>query len=123
MNRRSAIASLVVCLASFSAPALALAASEPDIALFKVVTVKDEIVIGLTAEQIGRVGGRDAAAVARALKERGSLEVWRYTVAKGTTGDLLNVPLARVGLLPDGLVRIEPFATPLPIVAPGPDAK
>ena len=123
MKRLSMIKGIVICLATLGTASLTLAAPQPDVALFKVVTVKDEIVVGLTADQIGRVGSRDAAAVARALKDRGSLEVWRYTVAKGATGDLVNVPLARVGLMPDGLVRVEPYTTPLAIVAPAPDAK
>ena len=35
--------------------------------LFKIITVKDEIVIGLNADELGRLGGQDAGAVARAL--------------------------------------------------------
>ena len=123
MQRRSALALAAFISIASSLGAPAFAAPDPEIALFKVVTVKDEIVIGVTGEQFSRIGSRDAAAVARALKEHGTLDVWRYTVAKGATGDLLNVPLARVGLLPDGLVRIEPFTTPLVVVPPRADAK
>lgn len=123
MNRRHAMQIAALSLALCGASAPALAAPETEVALFKVVTVKDEIVIGLTADQIGGIGSRDAAAVARSVTDRGSLEVWRYTVAKGATGDLINVPLARIGLMPAGLVRIEPYTTSLAIVPPAPGAR
>jgi hypothetical protein len=39
--------------------------------LFKIVTVKDEIVIGLNDTELSQVGGNDAGAVARALLAKG----------------------------------------------------
>src|SRR6187431_1890419 len=53
--------------------------------LFKVITVKDEIVIGLNADELDRLGGRDAGAVARALAANGEMTVWQYGVRRGPT--------------------------------------
>lgn len=39
--------------------------------LFKIVTVKDEIIIRLSADEFKALGGSDASAVARALAQRG----------------------------------------------------
>ena len=48
-------------------------AEEAKIDLFKVVTVKDEIIIGLSADELNALGGRDASAVAHALAQKGDL--------------------------------------------------
>ena len=51
--------------------ALVCAASAPawaaEVTLFKVVTEKDEIVIGLTEDELGGLAGQDAGAVAAEL--------------------------------------------------------
>ena len=56
--------------------------------LFKIITVKDEIVIGLNTDELDRLGGRDAGAVARALAAKGEMTVWQYGVRRGPSGDL-----------------------------------
>ena len=43
-----------------------------DTSLFKIVSVKDEIVIGLSADEMSAMGGNDAGAVAKALASKGS---------------------------------------------------
>ena len=55
-------------------------AQETKMNLFKIVTVRDEIVIGLNAEELEALGGTDASAVAHALAQKGDLTVWQsYT--------------------------------------------
>src|SRR5262249_57545836 len=83
------------------------------ITLFKIITVKDEIVIGLTADELSRLGGNDAGAVARALASKGELTVWQYAVKKAANGDLQQAPLRQVGLLANSSLRGEPYASPL----------
>jgi len=56
--------------------------------LFKVVTVKDEIIIGLSADELKALGGPDANAVAHALAQKGDLTVWQYNVHRGANGEL-----------------------------------
>jgi hypothetical protein len=48
------------------AAAQGASAQESKICLFKVITVKDEIVIGLTDAELTALGGHDAGAVAHA---------------------------------------------------------
>ena len=46
-------------------------AQETKMNLFKIVTIKDEIIIGLSAEELQALGGNDASAVAHALAQKG----------------------------------------------------
>ncbi|MCZ8302120.1 MAG: hypothetical protein O9315_17930 [Beijerinckiaceae bacterium] len=100
---------------SGSAPASA----QDGVSLFKVITVRDEIVIGLSLTELDGIGGaRDAGAVAGALATRGELTVWQYAVRKAENGSLQQAPLRRVGLLAHGSLRVEPYLSPLPVIAP-----
>ena len=85
--------------------------------LFKIITVKDEIVIGLNTDELDRLGGRDAGAVARALAAKGEMTVWQYGVRRGPTGDLQQAPTQKIGLLANNSLRVEPYTTPYTIVA------
>jgi hypothetical protein len=85
--------------------------------LFKIITVKDEIVIGLNADELDRLGGRDAGAVARALAAKGEMAVWQYGVRRGPNGALQQAPTQRIGLLANSSLRVEPYTTPYTIVA------
>lgn len=86
--------------------------------LFKIATVKDDIVIGLTPAELARLGAADAGAVARAIAANGELSAWQYAVRRSGTGDLQQAPLRRIGVLANGSLRVEPYAAPLPVVAP-----
>lgn len=90
--------------------------AETKMNLFKIVTIKDEIVIGLSAEELQGLGGNDASAVAHALAQKGDLTVWQYNVHRGPNGELQQAPTARIGLLANASLRVEPYATPYPIV-------
>lgn len=83
--------------------------------LFKVVTVKDEIVIGLNDAELGELGG-DAAGIARALASKGSLSVWQYSVQQARDGERQMTPLHKVGLLAHSSVRIEPYKQPFKVL-------
>jgi hypothetical protein len=96
--------------------ATAACAEEASTDLFKVVTVKDEIIIGLSADELKALGGSDASAVAHALAQKGDLTVWQYNVHRGVNGELQQAPTAKIGLLANSSLRVEPYATPYPIV-------
>jgi hypothetical protein len=51
-------------------------------------TVKDEIVIGLSADELKAAGGTDAGAVAHALAQKGDMTVWQYNVHRGANGEM-----------------------------------
>ncbi|WP_338823273.1 hypothetical protein [Bradyrhizobium septentrionale] len=52
------------------------------ISLFKVITSKDEIVIGLTDADLAQVEGQNAGGIAKMLVAKGSMSVWQYAVHK-----------------------------------------
>ncbi len=96
-------------------------AAADKVSLFKVITAKDEVVIGLTDDELAQMDG-NAGGVAKALVAKGSLSVWKYAVRKAATGDLEQAPLHKIGLISTESLRIEPYATPLKVV-PMDDAK
>ena len=86
------------------------------VSLFKVVTTRDEIVIGLNDGELAQLDRMDAGGVAKLLVGKGSISVWQYAVRKNATGDLEQAPLRKIALISNDSLRIEPFTTPLKIV-------
>jgi hypothetical protein len=86
--------------------------------LFKVVTDKDEIIIGLDSQELQTIGGaeKSAGGLARALADKKSLTVWRYSVGRSASGDLQVAPLHQIGLLASQSLRVEPYSSPLPVL-------
>jgi hypothetical protein len=91
-------------------------AQEAKMNLFKIITVKDEIIIGLSSDELKTLGGNDASAVAHALAKKGDLTVWQYNVHRGQNGEMQQAPTAKVGLLANSSLRVEPYTTPYQIV-------
>jgi len=96
----------------FNRPALAT----DKVSLFKVITARDEIVIGLSSEELSHIEGRNAGGVAKQLAAAGSMSVWQYGVHKAEAGALEQAPLRKVGLLATDSLRVEPYTTPLRVV-------
>jgi hypothetical protein len=86
------------------------------VSLFKVITTRDEIVIGLSEDEISQLEGRNAGGVATMLAAKGSMSVWQYAVRKADNGDLEQAPLRRIGLMSNGSLRVEPYTSPLKVV-------
>ncbi len=86
-------------------------AQEQTMQLFKVITVKDEIVIGMSTADLKAIGATDAGTIARVLADKGELTVWQYAVSRGANGDLQEAPLRQVGILANASLRVEPYAT------------
>ena len=77
------------------------------VSLFKVITTKDEIVIGLSHDELSHIEGQDAGGIARQLATQGSMSVWQYGVRRAEAGALVDVPRGfehRVGPEPYGAV-------------------
>jgi fatty acid/phospholipid biosynthesis enzyme len=91
-------------------------AQDTSMQLFKITTVRDEIVIGLSAQELSAFGGSDAGAIAHALTQRADLTAWQYNVKLGANGELQQTPTAKVGLLAHSSLRVEPYKTPYPIL-------
>ncbi|MGO4711480.1 hypothetical protein [Bradyrhizobium sp. 2TAF24] len=86
------------------------------VSLFKVVTAKDEIVIGLTDDELAKFEGRNAGGIAKALKTEGTLSVWRYAMRKAGSGDLEQAPAGKIGLMATDALRVEPYISPVKVV-------
>jgi len=115
LSRRRAVAggALAVLLMTAAQPAMS---QDKGITLFKIITVKDEIVIGLNADELAALGGKDAGAVAKALAAKGQLTAWQYAVKQAANGNLQQAPLRQVGLLANASLRVEPYASPLTVL-------
>ena len=57
------------------------------VSLFKVITAKDEIVIGISEDELAQVEGRNAAGIAKMLVAKGSMSAWQYAVRKGAANE------------------------------------
>jgi hypothetical protein len=86
------------------------------VSLFKVITAKDEIVIGIAEDELAQMEGRNAGGIAKMLVEKGSMSVWQYAVHKSASGDLEQAPLHKIGLIAKDSLRVEPYATPLKVL-------
>lgn len=88
--------------------------------LFKVVTDKDDVVVGLSDEELKALGAGPALdALARHLAFLGQMTVWQYAVQRGGDGSLVQAPLRRVAIFKTSTLRIEPFdPAPLKVKKP-----
>lgn len=93
-----------------AAPAVA-----QDVALYRVVQSRDEVLIGVP----GPAGGDALDAFARQLAEKGYQTVWQYAVARGDGGGQVHKPLRRVAVFAGQVARIEPYASEFPVLPPG----
>jgi len=86
------------------------------VSLFKVITAKDEIVIGMSECDLAQIAGRYAGGITKMLVAKRSMSVWRYAVHKSAGGDLEQAPLHKIGLIASDSLRVEPYATPLKVL-------
>jgi hypothetical protein len=116
LSRRNALAGGALAMLLTAAAQPAFSEENRMTKLFKIITVKDEIVIGLNEAELGQIGGNDAGAVAKALAAKGEMTAWQYAVKHGANGDLQQAPLRQVGLLANASLRVEPYTTTYAIV-------
>jgi hypothetical protein len=97
------------------------AQAQSAVKLFKMITAKDDIVIGLTDEELRSFGPRaDLENLADRLASAGQLTVWQYAVTRGADGSLVQGPLRRVAVFKSDTLRIEPYnPAPLKVMPPG----
>jgi hypothetical protein len=114
--KSGSLAALLVASVQVVAFAPEARAQETKTALFKVITSKDEIIIGLTTDELKTLGGTDAAAVAHALAQKGDMVVWQYNVHRGANGEFQEAPTAKIDLIANSSLRVEPYTTTYAIV-------
>lgn len=96
-----------------------VAAAQEQIKLFKVVSPKDEVVIGLTNDELRAMGPRpDIDNLAQTLVSNGQITAWQYAVGRDQGGNLQQTPQKRIAILKNDTLRIEPMTSPLPVAAP-----
>jgi hypothetical protein len=86
--------------------------------LFKLVSPKDEIIVGVEAVQLGTGAGPGVQRFAELLAAKGQLTLWQYASQKDAGGALVQAPLRQVAVFKNELLRIEPYTTPLAVKAP-----
>jgi hypothetical protein len=87
--------------------------------LFKIISQKDEVVIGINGDELRTFGPLpDLDNLAQHLASAGEMTVWQYAVKKNQGGDLQQAPLRRIAIFKNDTLRIEPYATPLPVINP-----
>ena len=105
-----ALTTLLVCRAY---------ADEPAVSLFKVITVKDEVVVGLPRETLAGMGhGTPLDVFAAELQRRGQMSAWQYASTKNAQRELVMSALRRVNFFCAGTARIEPYSSSLKVVPP-----
>ena len=82
--------------------------------LFKIITVKDEITVGLNDAELKDLGG-DAGGIAKAIAAKGSLTLWQYAVSKQGSESVV-APRAKVGILAAQSLRVEPYKQPFKVL-------
>lgn len=92
------------------------ALSVDKVSLFKVTTPRGEMVIGLTYDELTRMKGHDAGAVAQAIANQGALDVWQYGERKVGKGEIVHVPIKFVGLQWRDAIRVENYPTRTKVV-------
>lgn len=100
------------CLAGAALLAALIASAAP---LFKIVTVKDEIVVGLNDAELKDLGG-DAGGIAKAIAAKGSLSLWQYAVGQ-KDGERFVGPRGKIGVLAASSLRVEPYKQPFKVIA------
>jgi hypothetical protein len=90
--------------------------AQPAVQLFKIVSARDEIIVGFSPAELAALGGDGVDAVSRALIRAGALTAWQFAVRRRDDGTLEQAPLRRVSILGRDSIRVEPYTTPLPIL-------
>lgn len=83
--------------------------------LFRIVTVKDDVIVAVPPEEAG-APRPDAAAIGQALAANGVLTVWQYVTRKAADGALEMAPRAKVSVLAHDSLRVEPYTAAVRVV-------
>ncbi len=109
LARRAVLAATAVLALAGSAKA-----QKPAVKLFKIVGPRDEIIVGVTVA----VAEADAGALAKRLVADGQITVWKYVVGRDGAGNLTHVAQAKIAILRNDTLRIEPYVPALPVAPP-----
>jgi len=114
---RRAVLALALLPAALAVRSVRAQAPAP-VQLFKVVSPRDEVIVGADAALLGAGAGPAVERLAAQLAAKGQLTLWQYASHKDPGGALVQAPLRQIVVFKNEALRIEPYATPLPIQAP-----
>ncbi|HYF08557.1 MAG TPA: hypothetical protein VD970_13110 [Acetobacteraceae bacterium] len=110
---------LALALSPLILAAVARAQQEAGVVLFRVAGMREDIIIGLTPAELAALGtGPEAERIARRLVEAGQVGAWRYVVGRAPDGTTRYNPVARIALIRQETVRIEPYRAAIPVAPP-----
>ena len=118
MNPAHRVAIGVSLAAIFLTGTFGAFAEESDMHLFKVVSPKDDVIIGLAEGHLTAAGGLTAETVGKILVANGQLAAWQYIVSRDATGQLVQAPSEWISIIANDTLRIEPYTAEWPIVGP-----
>jgi len=101
--------------AALAAAAFTLPAMAQTPALFKIVTVKDEVIVAVPPDDASAPRA-EAGAIGQALAAKGSLTLWQYATRKGADGALEMAPRGKISVLRHDSLRVEPYAAAVRVV-------
>ncbi|WP_270934493.1 hypothetical protein [Falsiroseomonas oryzae] len=111
-------------LALIGLPALFLAArpaaaQDTPVRLFRLVTQRGEIVMGLTPAELAALGtGPEVERIARRIAQEGQVTGWRYVVGRAPDGSTRLATREQVAVLRQEALVVEPYTAALPVAPP-----
>lgn len=87
--------------------------------LFHVVTIRGDLVLGLTPTELAGFGpGPDVERLARRIAEEGQVSGWLYGTGRDRDGALFLRAERRVSVLRQDALTLQPHRSSLPILVP-----
>ncbi|MFV0674940.1 hypothetical protein [Variovorax sp. tm] len=115
-RRRTLVALAMLVPAALAVRSVRAQGAAPGVQLFKVVSSRDEVIVGADAALLGAGSGPAVERLATQLAAKGQLTLWQYASSKDAGGALVQAPLRQIVVFKNDALRIEPYATPLPIL-------
>jgi hypothetical protein len=109
MTCKLRLAALAACAILSTLPAAASAET-----LFKIVTAKDDVVVGVNDAEWKELGG-NASGIAKAIAAKGALRLWQYNVTR-KDGEIVVAPRPKMGVLANASLRVERYTQPYKIL-------
>jgi len=87
--------------------------------LFRVVTMREDVLLGLTPEDLASLGtGPEVERLARRIATEGQVTAWRYVAGRASDGSMRLVARHRVAVLRQDALMVEPYAAALQVLPP-----
>ncbi|MGN8080276.1 hypothetical protein [Variovorax sp. 22077] len=115
-RRRTLVALAMLVPAALAVRSVRAQGAAPGVQLFKVVSPRDEVIVGADAALLGAGSGPAVERLATQLAAKGQLTLWQYASSKDAGGALVQAPLRQIVVFKNDALRVEPYATPLPIL-------